>query len=143
MLSSRLFLLLAWFIPTAKYIIICQAFTTISSLTRISQRQHGYVSEESSSTTQLYVSPERKPFITGNWKLNPQTKQEAVELAAAIAAAVTTNSPNADVGLFVPFPFIEIVQSVVGQKIVVGAEVSEFFGIGEGGETRRKSRDRV
>ncbi len=77
-----------------------------------------------SSSTQLYVSPLRKPFITGNWKLNPQTKQEAQELAAGIATAITPSSPNADVALFVPFPFIETVQAAVGDKIAVGAEVS-------------------
>jgi hypothetical protein len=65
----------------------------------------------------------RKPFITGNWKLNPQTKAEAVDLARGIAASVSDNSP-CDVGLFVPFPFIETVQNIVGDKLVVGAEVS-------------------
>ena len=74
----------------------------------------------SSSSTALYL---RKPFISGNWKLNPQTKQEAVELATGIAAAVTPNSPG-DVALFVPYPFIESVQAVAGDKLIVGAEVS-------------------
>lgn len=64
----------------------------------------------------------RKPFITGNWKLNPQTKDEAISLASDIAEAVTKDSPG-DVGLFVPFPFIETVQKIAGDKFVVGAEV--------------------
>ena len=64
----------------------------------------------------------RKPFITGNWKLNPSTKQEAVQLGTEIANAVTS-SGHADVGLFVPFPFIEAVQEAVGDKLSVGAEV--------------------
>lgn len=64
----------------------------------------------------------RKPFLTGNWKLNPQTKDEAIELATGIAEAVTKDSPG-DVGLFVPFPFIETVQKIAGDKFVVGAEV--------------------
>ena len=72
-----------------------------------------------SSKTELY---ERKPFITGNWKLNPSTKGEAIQLATEIAKSVTPDSP--DVGLFVPFPFIETVQLTVGDKITVGAEVS-------------------
>merc|ERR1719261_60684 len=71
------------------------------------------------SGTQLFA---RQPFITGNWKLNPQTKQEAVELATGIANAVSSESP-CDVGLFVPFPFIESVHSAVGDKLVVGAEM--------------------
>jgi uncharacterized protein (UPF0264 family) len=55
--------------------------------------------------------------------VNPQTKQEAIDLAKGIAASITAKSP-ADVGLFVPFPFIETVKDVVGDKLVVGAEVS-------------------
>lgn len=69
--------------------------------------------------TELY---ERKPFITGNWKLNPDTKDDAIQLASDIAKSMTPQSP--DVALFVPFPFIETVQTVVGDKITVGAEVS-------------------
>jgi triosephosphate isomerase (TIM) len=77
------------------------------------------------SSTQLF---DRKPFITGNWKLNPQTKAEAVDLARAIAASIPDDSP-CDVGLFVPFPFLESVQNVVGDKLIVGAEVSDVCGV--------------
>jgi triosephosphate isomerase (TIM) len=65
----------------------------------------------------------RKPFITGNWKMNPTTKQEALDLAKGVAAAVSSSSP-ADVAIFVPYPFIECVQNAVGDKLIVGAEVS-------------------
>ena len=65
---------------------------------------------------------ERKTFITGNWKLNPQSKDEAVELAKGIADAVTDDSPS-DVALFVPFPYIESVAEAVGDKVIIGAEV--------------------
>ena len=68
--------------------------------------------------TELY---ERKAFITGNWKLNPSTKGEAIALASDIVRAMKPESP--EVALFVPFPFIETVQNVVGDKIKVGAEV--------------------
>ena len=54
--------------------------------------------------------------------VNPQTKEEAVELATGIADAVTDKSPG-DVGLFVPFPFLETVQKIAGDKFAVGAEV--------------------
>ena len=73
------------------------------------------------SSTQLSA---RKPFITGNWKLNPQTKDEALELAGAIAASVNEESPEADVALFVPYVFIESVADKVGDWINIGAEVS-------------------
>ena len=65
----------------------------------------------------------RKPFISGNWKLNPQTKQEAVDLAKGIADAVTDESPDADVALFVPYVFIETAMESVGGKVQIGAEV--------------------
>jgi len=64
----------------------------------------------------------RKAFITGNWKLNPQTKEEAIDLAKGIAAAVTDESP-CDVALFVPFPFIACAQEAVGSKLTIGAEM--------------------
>jgi triosephosphate isomerase (TIM) len=64
----------------------------------------------------------RKPFITGNWKLNPSTRQEAVDLATGIADSITSESP-CDVALFVPFPFIDAVSEAVGGKLIVGAEV--------------------
>jgi hypothetical protein len=62
----------------------------------------------------------------GNWKMNPTSKAEAVNLARGIAAAVTNNSP-CDVGIFVPFPYIETVQNIVGDKLVVGAEVGNIL----------------
>lgn len=69
----------------------------------------------------------RKPFISGNWKLNPQTKSEAITLATDISAAITSESPNADVAVFVPYPFIDSVMSKVGGKIFVGGEVCVFI----------------
>jgi hypothetical protein len=77
------------------------------------------------SGTQLFAS-QRKPFITGNWKLNPTSREEAVKLATGIANAVTSNSPDADVALFVPYPFIEAVKQAVGDRMEVGAEVSSW-----------------
>jgi triosephosphate isomerase (TIM) len=67
---------------------------------------------------------ERKPFITGNWKLNPGTKNEAIQLAKEITAAVKTdNTQTPDIALFVPFPFIETVQRICGDSITIGAEM--------------------
>lgn len=65
----------------------------------------------------------RKPFISGNWKLNPQTKDEALTLAKDIAASITDGSPDADVALFVPYVFIESAMGAVSDKLSVGAEV--------------------
>lgn len=71
------------------------------------------------SETRLF---ERRPFITGNWKLNPSTRDEAIAIAKGIADAVTPDSP-CEVALFVPYPFIECVQETVDDKLTVGAEV--------------------
>ena len=73
------------------------------------------------STTQLDA---RKPFISGNWKLNPQTKDEAVTLATEISSTITEASPDAEVALFVPYVFIESAMEAVGDKLMIGAEVS-------------------
>eukprot|EP00527_Entomoneis_sp_CCMP2396_P008408 CAMPEP_0198147746 /NCGR_PEP_ID=MMETSP1443-20131203/37567_1 /TAXON_ID=186043 /ORGANISM="Entomoneis sp., Strain CCMP2396" /LENGTH=295 /DNA_ID=CAMNT_0043812209 /DNA_START=41 /DNA_END=928 /DNA_ORIENTATION=+ len=70
-------------------------------------------------TTELFA---RKAFITGNWKLNPQTKEEAEQLATGIAESISSSSPS-DVGIFVPFLFLDCVKSIVGDKAVVGAEM--------------------
>merc|ERR1712071_367699 len=59
---------------------------------------------------------------TGNWKLNPATRDDAIELATGVANAVTADSPS-DVAIFVPFPFIECVTEAVGGKFPVGAEM--------------------
>ena len=76
------------------------------------------------SATQLDA---RKPFISGNWKLNPQTRDEAVKLAGDIAASITDASPEADVALFVPYVFLEAAMGAAGDKLMVGAEVCFFL----------------
>ncbi len=76
------------------------------------------------STTELYG---RKPFISGNWKLNPQTKEEAMTLAGGIASSITGSSPDVEVALFVPYVFIESAIAAVGGKLAVGAEASRFL----------------
>lgn len=74
-------------------------------------------------TTELFA--ERKPFITGNWKLNPATKAEAVDLASGVASQA--DNSLADVAIFVPSIFIESVQKIAGGKLNIGAEVSTRF----------------
>lgn len=69
----------------------------------------------------------RTPLISGNWKLNPQTRDEAIKLATEISGSITDKSPKSEVALFVPYVFIEAVMGVVGDKLSVGAEVSTFI----------------
>mmetsp|Transcript_13294 Transcript_13294/g.28865 ORF Transcript_13294/g.28865 Transcript_13294/m.28865 type:complete len:287 (-) Transcript_13294:80-940(-) len=71
------------------------------------------------SATQLDA---RKPFISGNWKLNPQSRDEAIQLATDIADSITDDSPDADVALFVPYVFLEAAMAKAGDKLMVGAE---------------------
>ena len=73
------------------------------------------------SVTELFAT--RKPFISGNWKLNPQTREEAITLASEISAAIGPDSPDADVALFVPYVFIEAAMKAAGGKLSIGAEV--------------------
>jgi hypothetical protein len=73
-------------------------------------------------STQLLASA-RKPFITGNWKLNPQTRDEAVQLAKEISNAVGPETGDVDVALFVPYVFIESAMNAVDGKVQIGAEV--------------------
>ena len=77
-----------------------------------------------STTTSTQLHQARKPFISGNWKLNPQTKDEALALAEGIAASIGENTPDVDVALFVPYVFIESTMSTVNGKLSVGACVS-------------------
>jgi triosephosphate isomerase len=82
-----------------------------------------FVSRTSSTgTTALEMA--RRPFISGNWKLNPQSKNEAITLATDIAASVTPDSPDTDIALFVPYVFIEAAMEAVDGKLQIGAEVS-------------------
>jgi len=71
------------------------------------------------SSTELQA---RKPFISGNWKLNPQTKEEATALATEIASSIGPDTPESDIALFVPYVFIEAAQKCAEGKINVGAE---------------------
>eukprot|EP00557_Chaetoceros_sp_GSL56_P010736 CAMPEP_0176480096 /NCGR_PEP_ID=MMETSP0200_2-20121128/2094_1 /TAXON_ID=947934 /ORGANISM="Chaetoceros sp., Strain GSL56" /LENGTH=355 /DNA_ID=CAMNT_0017876191 /DNA_START=1040 /DNA_END=2107 /DNA_ORIENTATION=- len=111
--------------PAHKTVSITTSTTTTTSITTASittstTMPTAAITAAFGSSTQLYGK--RKPFITGNWKLNPATKDEAISLARDIVASVNADTPG-DVGLFVPFPFIETVQNICGDKITVGAEM--------------------
>jgi len=85
-----------------------------------------FMTAPSSSTSFYRPSTElhaRKPFISGNWKLNPSTKGEAIALGKAIADSVTDSTGDIEVALFVPYVFIEAAKEAVGGKVSIGAEV--------------------
>lgn len=64
----------------------------------------------------------RKPFIAGNWKMNPTTVDEVSTLGSGIASAFTSSTP-AEVALFVPACFVPAAMEAVGSSgIKIGAE---------------------
>jgi len=67
----------------------------------------------------------RKPFIAGNWKMNPETVEEAVQLAKEIVESAKTSS--AQVALCVPHTFLYSVKQVVaGSNVELGAQSIYF-----------------
>jgi triosephosphate isomerase len=99
------------------------AFTLSACFASTAAFAPAFVSTKSGTCSSVALQMARTPFISGNWKLNPSTKAEAVQLATDISAAVTPSSPNADVALFVPYPFIEAAMAAAGSNVIVGAEV--------------------
>jgi triosephosphate isomerase (TIM) len=88
-----------------------------------------------SASSSLALDMARKPFISGNWKLNPTTIEEAEKLAAGIAGSITDKSPDADVAIFVPYVFVGAAQSkAADSSLMIGAEVRQvgmgFDGMG-------------
>jgi triosephosphate isomerase (TIM) len=70
----------------------------------------------------------RTKFVAGNWKMNT-TKASAVALAQAVAKGVPAS--GVDVGVAVPFVYIDAVrQAVAGTRLMVGAQDAfcESFG---------------
>tara|TARA_B100000674_G_scaffold499016_1_gene541037 strand:+ start:4522 stop:5280 length:759 start_codon:yes stop_codon:yes gene_type:complete len=63
----------------------------------------------------------RKIYISGNWKMNPKTKDEAVYLANELKKIPISHSYGLIV--FVPFPYIDLVQKILSEtNIKVGAQ---------------------
>lgn len=100
-------------------------FSVLSVLSLISSAVAFSPASSNIRTTALEAS--RKPFISGNWKLNPQTKDEAVKLAGDISSAIGDGTPESDIALFVPYIFIEAAMGSVDGKLNIGAEVSIDF----------------
>src|SRR5262245_41250620 len=61
----------------------------------------------------------RIPFIVGNWKMNTG-REEAVRLAAAIAAAPT---PGVNLAVCPPFPWlVPVAAALAGSQVGLGAQ---------------------
>lgn len=105
------------------------ALTTVAALTGLSSAAaFAPTSFSGRQQSASALDMARKPFISGNWKLNPKTKEEAVTLAKDIAGSITKDSPDSDVALFVPYVFIEAAREAAGDSgLKIGAEVSSLF----------------
>lgn len=85
------------------------------------------------STTSLQAN--RQPIMAGNWKMNPSTEDEAIELGAALTKLLgeetcpmdEENDFCTEVVIFPPHPFLRTVKDVVEEiGITVGSQ-SIFF----------------
>eukprot|EP00577_Skeletonema_sp_RCC1716_P020858 CAMPEP_0113380296 /NCGR_PEP_ID=MMETSP0013_2-20120614/4681_1 /TAXON_ID=2843 ORGANISM="Skeletonema costatum, Strain 1716" /NCGR_SAMPLE_ID=MMETSP0013_2 /ASSEMBLY_ACC=CAM_ASM_000158 /LENGTH=299 /DNA_ID=CAMNT_0000262623 /DNA_START=96 /DNA_END=995 /DNA_ORIENTATION=+ /assembly_acc=CAM_ASM_000158 len=82
------------------------------------------------TSTQLNVF--RQPIMAGNWKMNPTTESDALNLAIGFCALVDTledtcgldeSETCTEVVVFPPFPFISKVKDIVSEKgVTVGAQ---------------------
>ena len=66
----------------------------------------------------------RRPILAGNWKLNPTTRKEALELLSGLKA----NSNDAEVVIFPPLPFLfDAISMLEGTGIKVGAQTASSY----------------
>jgi len=84
-----------------------------------------------------------KKLIIGNWKMNPQTEGEALELAKSIVSQHGgVQRPNVEVGVAPPFVFLGKVADVLeGSDIGLGAQ--DMFWEDKGGYTGEISADEL
>jgi len=81
------------------------------------------------SATQL--NAKRQPIMAGNWKMNPETQEEAIALATELTSLLgeetcpmdEENETCTEVVVFPPFPFLTNVRDVVEEVgITIGAQ---------------------
>ena len=86
------------------------------------------------AASSMALNAERQPIMAGNWKMNPATEEEALELADAVAKALgeetcavsDLDEMCTEVVIFPPFPFISKVKDSVEEAgLAVGAQ--NFF----------------
>jgi len=66
----------------------------------------------------------RRPILAGNWKLNPTTRKEALELLSSLKAT----SNDAEVVIFPPLPFLsDAISMLEGTGIKVGAQTASSY----------------
>lgn len=58
---------------------------------------------------------ERRPFVGGNWKMNTDAAS-AVELTEEVIAGLDEGADSADIVLFPPYPYLELVGRAIGNE---------------------------
>ena len=65
----------------------------------------------------------RRPLLAANWKMNPRTADEAVELARGVREAAAARASALEVALFTPFPWLVPVSGeLAGGALSLGAQ---------------------
>jgi len=67
----------------------------------------------------------RRPVVAGNWKMNPTSAEDAVELARQAGAAAVA-SPDVDVVVCPPTIWLTTVAAALAPPIAVGAQTMHF-----------------
>lgn len=72
------------------------------------------------------MHPSRTPIVGGNWKTNPQRRQDAVQLAADVRHRLGSHRAT-EVVLFPPHPFLDAVAGKIdGSHLAVGGQDLHF-----------------
>jgi triosephosphate isomerase len=117
---------LSTIITIASSLACSDAFSLISN-------SHKHVQSPTFTSTSLNAN--RQPIMAGNWKMNPATMEEAVELASGLTTLLgeetcpmdEENEFCTEVVVFPPHPFLSNVKDVVDEVgITIGAQ-SIFF----------------
>jgi triosephosphate isomerase len=79
-----------------------------------------FASTTTSSTTTSSPNNARRPIVAGNWKLNPSTRNEAIDLLNGLKAG---GNHEAEVVIFPPLPYLSDALNILdGTGIKVGAQ---------------------
>ena len=116
-----------------KFSLNTAALLSLASVDAFSVSSRNSYDAISKSNTQLFAN--RQPIMAGNWKMNPATEDDAIELASELTKLLgeetcpmdEDNDFCTEVVVFPPHPFIHQVKNVVEDiGITIGAQ-SIFF----------------
>ena len=78
---------------------------------------------QSSTNINNHIQHDRRPIVAGNWKLNPSTKEEAIDLLTGLKKGLTPATASSDILIFPPLPYLSDALSILqGTGVQVGAQ---------------------